>query len=87
MPRGRRHSAAGLHRPAKPVGETIGDGYRRLRAVTGSYGQLRAVTGSLYFSARGRTYGVVKTIFLEFAGSEWCRIYCGIILPLSYDLR
>ena len=30
-PRGRRRSAAGLHRPAKPVWEAMGDGYRRLR--------------------------------------------------------
>ena len=30
-PRGRRRSAAGSHRPAKPVWEAMGDGYRRLR--------------------------------------------------------
>ena len=74
MPRGRGRSAAGAHRPAKPVGEAIGDGYRRLRAVCISL-------------LRCRTYGVVKTIFPKFTGSEWCHTYCGIILPLSYDLR
>ena len=50
----------------------------------GDGGRLQAVTGSLYFSARGRTYGVVKTIFPKFTGAEWCHTYCGIILPLSY---
>ena len=53
----------------------------------GDRGRLQAVTGSLHFFARGRAYGVVKTIFPKFTGSEWCRTYCGIILPLSYDLR
>lgn len=32
-PQGRRHSAAGSHLSAKPVGEAMEDGYRRLRAV------------------------------------------------------
>ena len=32
--------------------------------------RLPAVTGSLHFSVRGRAYGVVKTIFPEFEGSE-----------------
>ncbi len=49
--------------------------------------RLPAVTDSLHFSVRGRAYGVVKTFFPEFAGSEWCRICCGIILPLSYGFE
>ena len=38
----------------------------------------------MHFTARGRAYGVVKTIFPKFTGAEWCHTYCGIILPLSY---
>ena len=49
--------------------------------------QPETVTGSLHFTARDRAYGVVKTIFPEFAGSEWCHTYCGIILPLSYGFE
>ena len=36
----------------------------------GDRGRLPAVTGSLHFTARGRAYGVVKTVFPEITGSE-----------------
>ena len=74
---------------SREVGETLRGGVTPPGKASwrGDRGRLQAVTGSLYFSARGRTYGVVKTIFPKFTGAEWCHTYCGIILPLSYDLR
>ena len=79
-----------LHKQEKAAGpETLRGGVTP-SGKAGRRGNLRrlpAVTGSLHFSVRGRTYGVVKTIFPIFTGLEWCRIYCGIILPLSYGFE
>ena len=58
-PRGRRRSAAGAHRPAKPIGEAMGDGYRRLRAATGSYGQFAFLcTGSCLRCRKNDFFGI-----------------------------
>ena len=53
---------------------------RREGTVTGGYGQF-------VFLCKGSYLWCRKNDFFGIWGSEWCRICCGIILPLSYGFE